>query len=196
MWFFLLVSLAHASDIWRAEKSNGTVVFTDSPPSMNGFQSFTPDGPPPEVSHVTLKNFPLLDSWDDLIVNASARYGVEQALIKAVMLAESGMNRQAVSRAGAMGLMQLMPATAADLGVTDAHDPRQCVNGGTHYLRKMLDLFNGDHRLALAGYNAGPTRVLRVMAVPAIEETQTYVKRVQQLYRFFSTHRPIRSETP
>ena len=196
MWYFLLVSLAAGSDVWQAKRSNGTVVFTDSPPSMNGYEPFLVDGPPPEVAHVTLKNFPLLDTWDDLIVNASARYGVEQALIKAVMLAESGMNTQALSHAGAMGLMQLMPGTAAELGVTDAHDPQQCVDGGTRYLRKMLDLFNGDHRLALAGYNAGPTRVLRKMAVPAIEETQTYVKRVQQLYRFFSTQRPIRSETP
>ena len=143
------------------------------------------------VKNVNLRNFPNLDRFDGLIMQAAMQYGVPATLIKAVVLAESGMNPQAVSHAGAQGLMQLMPPTAAELGVIDAFDPAENIDGGSRYLAKMLNLFSGDRRLALAGYNAGPNRVRRNMAVPDIEETQTYVKRVLALERHFSIHRPI-----
>lgn len=196
MWLLLISSMAFGNDIWRAKTRSGTVVFTDSPPRAEGYVLFDVDGPPPTPGVVSLLNFPSLNNYDPLILKAAYAHGVDAALIKAVILAESGMNPKAVSKAGARGLMQLMPPTAAELGVRDAFDPDQCIDGGTRYLRKMLDMFSGDTRLALAAYNAGPSRVLRSKAVPAIEETQTYVKRVQDLYRHFMDRRPVGGATP
>ena len=189
----VLFSVAHASEVWRSENPNGSISFTDSPPSSGQYEPFNVDGPPPMVNNVNLRNFPNLDRFDGLIVQAAIQYGVPATLIKAVVLAESGMNPTAVSHAGARGLMQLMPPTAADLGVLNSFDPAENIDVGSRYLAKMLDLFRGDRRLALAGYNAGPNRVKRKMAVPDIEETQTYVKRVLALERHFSVHRPIAS---
>jgi soluble lytic murein transglycosylase-like protein len=191
MWLWLLISSVWAGDVWRSDGENGSVSFTDSPPSGGSYFRFNVDGPPPEVSHVNQRNFPLLDEWDALIVDAARRHGVEAVLIKAVILAESGMKPDAVSRAGARGLMQLMPGTARELGVSDSFNAMQNIDGGTRYLAKLLKMFHGDRRLALAGYNSGPSRVKRIMAVPDIEETQTYVKRVLSLHRYFSTNRPI-----
>jgi len=191
MSFLLLLSIAHASDVWRSERANGSISFTDSPPARGDYVRFNVDGPPPAVKNVNSRNFPNLDKFDGLITQAALQYGVPATLIKAVVLAESGMNPDAVSHAGAQGLMQLMPATAKDLGVMDSFDPIENIDGGARYLAKMLDIFNGDRRLSLAGYNAGPNRVKRTMTVPDIEETQTYVKRVLALERHFSIHRPI-----
>ena len=193
MWLFFLSSLALGSDIWRSDSASGSISFTDSPPSSGEYIRFDVDGPPPIVKSVNPKNFPNLDQFDGLIMQASIQYGVPPTLIKAVVLAESGMNPQAVSHAGAQGLMQLMPPTAADLGVKNAFDPAENIDGGSRYLAKMLELFSGDRRLALAAYNAGPNRVRRTMAVPDIEETQTYVKRVMALERHFRLQRPITS---
>ena len=191
MFAVIFMQIAFAGEIWKSDHSNGTISFTDSPPSTDTFSLFNVDGPPPEVEHVTLRNFPSLDKFDHLIMGSAIQYGVEPSLVKAVVLAESGMNPDAVSRTGAQGLMQLMPPTAAELGVTNAFDPAECIDGGTRYLAKMLSIFSGDHQLAVAAYNAGPTRVKRVGRIPDIEETQTYVKRVMALYRLFRLHRPI-----
>ena len=193
MWLILLTTVGFAGEVWRAELENGTVSFTDSPSTTDDYERFNVDGPPPKVGKVNLRTFPALDTYDGLIVDAATRYGVDPALVKAVVLAESGMNPDAVSRSGAQGLMQLMPPTAGDLGVTDAFDPAQCIDGGTRYLAQMLRIFRGDRRLALAGYNAGPNRVKKTMTVPNIPETQTYVKRVEALRRYFKHTRPISS---
>jgi hypothetical protein len=192
MLLWLILSVAAAGEVWRADHEDGRISFSDSPPQDGSFFRFFVDGDPPEIRQVNLKNFPLLDTWDPLIVAAADKYKVDKALIKAVMLAESGMNPGARSRSGAMGLMQLMPPTARDLGVTDAWDPRQNIDGGVRYLRKVLTMFQGDRRLALAGYNAGPNLVKRLQAVPPYKETQTYVKRVIGLHHYFRHERPVR----
>jgi hypothetical protein len=192
MLLWLILSVAAAGEVWRADHEDGRISFSDSPPQDGSFFRFSVDGDPPETRQVNLKNFPLLDTWDPLIVAAADKYKVDKALIKAVMLAESGMNPGARSRSGAMGLMQLMPPTARDLGVTDAWDPRQNIDGGVRYLRKVLTMFQGDRRLALAGYNAGPNLVKRLQAVPPYKETQTYVKRVIGLHHYFRHERPVR----
>ncbi len=192
----LFTTTAGAGEIWKSDDPNGTISFTDSPPTGSNFERFDVDGPPPEVIHVNPNNFPNLDQYDGLILQSAWQHGVRPWLVKAVMLAESGMNPNAVSRTGAQGLMQLMPPTAKELGVIDAFDPAECIDAGTRYLAKMLDLFSGDTRLALAGYNAGPNRVKRIGRVPDIEETQTYVKRVMALQHYFQRQRPIPAESP
>ena len=114
---------------------------------------------------------------------ASARqHGVDPLLVKAVILAESAGRRWATSPKGAMGLMQLLPATARRFGVADPFDPAQNVAGGTRYLRWLLDRFGGDVTLALAGYNAGEGAVERHGGVPPYRETRNYVRRVQNTH--------------
>lgn len=118
------------------------------------------------------------ESMDSIFEEASARYGVSVDLIKSVAKAESNFNTKAVSKAGAVGVMQLMPATARSLGVTDPYDARQNIMGGTKYLKENLDRFGGNVSLALAAYNAGPNSVQKYGGIPPYKETQNYVKTV------------------
>lgn len=120
--------------------------------------------------------------YDALIRSSGRRYNVDPHLIKAVIKTESDFNSRAVSHRGAKGLMQLMPATARGLKVRNPFDPRQNIDGGTRYLRKMLNLFHGDVALSLAAYNAGPTIVRKVQRVPRIPETMRYVRKVLAYY--------------
>jgi soluble lytic murein transglycosylase-like protein len=113
--------------------------------------------------------------------NASAQ-SVDPALVKAIIANESGFNANATSNVGAQGLMQLMPGTAAGLGVSNAYDPAQNVAGGTKYIKGLLDRFNGDVRLAVAAYNAGPNAVEKYGGVPPYAETQNYVQNVLASY--------------
>lgn len=116
-----------------------------------------------------------------LFREVEARLGLPRGLVEAVARVESGLNPRAVSPAGALGLMQLMPATARALGANDPFDPAQNVEAGARYLRHLLDRFGGNLRLALAAYNAGPGAVERYGGVPPYSETRTYVEKVLAL---------------
>jgi len=120
---------------------------------------------------------------------ASGLYGVDRALVRAVMHAESAFRPYAISEAGAQGLMQLMPATAARFAVDDPFDARQNIRGGVRYLAWLLKRFNGNQVLALAGYNAGEASVVEYNGVPPYAETQSYVTLVQSLTERYRNHR-------
>jgi soluble lytic murein transglycosylase-like protein len=120
-------------------------------------------------------------AYDDIIGEAALKYRLDPRMIKAVMQTESAFNAMAVSPVGAIGLMQLMPEVAEELGAQDPLDPRQNIMAGARYLRQLLDSHRGNVRLALASYNAGPGNVAKYRAVPPFKETRDYVKRVTAL---------------
>jgi len=117
-------------------------------------------------------------SLEDIIYSMAQKYGVDPTLIQQVVKAESSFNSKATSQAGAMGLMQLMPGTAASYGVDDAYDAKQNLDGGTHFLKDLLDRFQGNIPLSLAAYNAGPGAVEKYQGVPPYKETQAYVQKI------------------
>lgn len=121
-------------------------------------------------------------SFESIIQKASQKYGVDADLVKAVIQNESNFDASAISSAGAMGLMQLMPATAESLGVENPLDPAENIEGGVKLLRELLNQFGGNLSNTLAAYNAGPGAVTQYDGVPPYQETQTYVKRVLSTY--------------
>ncbi len=135
-----------------------------------------------DISHLEKRLAP----FEDHIRQAARQHGVNPQLIKAVILAESSGNPQAVSPKGAKGLMQLMDSTAAQMGVHNPLDPAQNILGGTRYLARLLDQFDGNLELALAAYNAGPTAVKKHGGIPPYPETRRYVQKIQQYLRLLS----------
>jgi hypothetical protein len=126
--------------------------------------------------------------YDDLITKAADKYRISSALVKAVIKAESNFDQRAVSRVGARGLMQLMPATAASLQVQDSFHPENNIDGGVRYLRYLMNLFNDNLPLALAAYNSGENTVIRYnRRIPPYPETQTYVRRVIDYFNKYSS---------
>jgi len=133
----------------------------------------------PEMSAAEQAN---REKIEQMIREVSARYRVDPALVRAVMQTESNWNSSAVSRKGALGLMQLVPGTAQQLGVNNAFDPKQNLDGGVRYLHMLLERYNGDLDRALAAYNAGPGAVDRAGGIPQYRETRNYVQKVTDSY--------------
>ncbi len=140
---------------------------------------------------------------DAAIERAASRHNVDPNLVRAVVKVESNFNPNAVSRVGAMGLMQLMPGTARSLNVNNPFDPQQNIDAGVRHLKKLMESYGGDIKLSLAAYNAGAGAVARSKGVPRYAETQSYVKRITQLYygggnlissRVVPVHEPVRMQ--
>ena len=151
--------------------------------ALEGTMQSSSDNKESNVNNTIINN----TYFDDIIREKCQKYGISESLVKAVIQAESGFNKNAVSGAGAQGLMQLMPATAAGLGVTDPFDANQNIDGGVHYLKGQIDRFKGNVKLALAAYNCGPNRVMSLnldnLDDPAQlsklpKETQNYVNKI------------------
>ncbi|MGF9972902.1 lytic transglycosylase domain-containing protein [Bacillus velezensis] len=166
------VRTAHASYSPRIPVSSGSAAASQTASASPGIKS------PDAASDISTGNF----SIDSAIQKAAEKYGVDGKLIRAVIKQESGFNPKAVSGAGAMGLMQLMPSTAESLGVSNPLDPVQNAEGGTKYLKQMLTKYDGNVSLALAAYNAGPGNVDRYGGIPPFKETQQYVKNITKQY--------------
>jgi len=171
-----------AAGVWVYKDENGNVHFSDRR-QHEGFERKAVAKRRPARGHKTIRFDGPTDRWDGVIAHASRDYRVDPALVKAVIHAESLFDAYAVSRAGALGLMQLMPATARSVGVHDAFDPWQNIRGGTRYLRYLMRRFEGNLELSLAAYNAGADTVLRYGGIPPYRETRRYVKRVLHFYR-------------
>lgn len=174
--FLLLDAATVRADIYRYVDSNGVMHFTNTP-TTSQYTFYLKETSSKYASH---------QSVEDIIERYALANRLEKALVQAVIKAESDYNPRALSNRGAQGMMQLIPETARAMKVVDPYDPEDNIRGGTRYLRKMLDLFNGNTDLALAAYNAGPGAVRQHGGIPPYTETRNYVKRVKsylQAYR-------------
>ena len=186
----LILLVAMAAPLWAEDKiqafvhANGRVVFTNLVDNAPG-----PVSPVIPSSDLLASEMPPF--LRVLVDSISQTHGVDPALVRAVMKTESNLNRFAVSPKGAMGLMQLIPATGRTYGVRDFFDPQQNVDGGVRYLKFLLGKFNGNIDLSLAAYNAGENLVQRLGRIPAIPETTNYVRKVRAIYRKSPPPQPV-----
>jgi soluble lytic murein transglycosylase-like protein len=120
-----------------------------------------------------------------IILQAAGRHNIDPALVKAIIMAESGYNPNAISKKGAKGLMQLMPSTAEALGVEDAFNPEQNISGGVRYFKQLVNRFDGDVKLALAAYNAGSKKVRHYQGIPPYKSTHYYIEKVFKYYELY-----------
>lgn len=174
-----LLPAAKADQIVALVDENGHKIFvnTGEAPTRVGWmtRSFTSNTSPAPVRAP--------ENIDKLVEQTASRFHVDPDLIRAVVQVESGYDPKAVSNKGAMGLMQLIPETAQRFGVANPFDPKQNLEGGVNYLKYLMGLFGGDLNLSLAAYNAGEHSVQRSGGIPAIPETQNYVRKVTSIYQ-------------
>lgn len=182
VWCFLgLVSAPVSADIYKLVQGD-RVYYTDQPPKGQGYRLIIRTRP--KTYNYDMKFMSgNKQKFGDMIAKAAAKHQMDPKLLHAVIQAESAYNPNAVSSAGAVGLMQLMPDTARRYGVTDRRDAEQNIDGGTRYLKDLMAMFNSNLKLAVAGYNAGEGAVMKFnYSVPPYPETQNYVQHVLSLY--------------
>jgi soluble lytic murein transglycosylase-like protein len=189
----LLLSILLTADfsvagIYRYEDENGVIHFSNCPrdPKFKLYIRESKDDVGVEPGEAA-PSFSLIDSknFDYLISEFAKKYEIEFALIKAMIRAESGFNPNAISRKGAKGLMQLMPATAMRMNVSNVFNPKENIEGGVRYFKYLLSLFNNDLRLSLAAYNAGENIVAQLGTIPPYRETVDYVRKVLNFYQTY-----------
>lgn len=180
-----------AADIFSYTDDEGVVHFSNKQQTDGRYKLYLksanqrrPGVTPHMPSDSSPDRFTRYDEW---IRQAAILYQIPEELIRAVIMCESNYDARAVSPAGAQGLMQLIPETAARMQIRDSFDPRENIFGGTRYLRVLANMFNGDIELTIAGYNAGEGAVVRFAGIPPYDETQQYVIRVLTYYRRYRT---------
>lgn len=185
-FIFSIVSMPSQADIYKYVDKYGRVILTDKP-SHSGFKQLVKTWKGWEERKAVSKNYNWVKNqkkFDPTIRSVAKIYKLPHALLHAVITAESSYDPNAISRAGAVGLMQLMPETAKQYGVSNRRDPRQNIYGGSRYLRYLLKLFNNNLVLALAAYNAGEGTVKKYgNKIPPYKETQNYVNKVIKYYK-------------
>ncbi len=174
----LFVTSAAQADIYLYVDSQGVLHFTNTPTSSK-YKVYMPE---PSKYRSALYN---IKSYDDVISEAAARNGLSSSLLKAVIHVESYFNPRAVSKKGALGLMQIMPENLDKLNINDPFDPWENIMGGAFYFKTMLERFSGQVDLALAAYNAGPTAVEKYNDIPPYPETRRYVRKVMRAFRIY-----------
>lgn len=176
---FLASVLPASAQIYSWRDAEGVLVVSDRPRPDGGDMDTFEVPKAPTVRATRPSRLPArAAAFDEVIEAQAAEQGLPPDLVRAVIQAESGFNPNAVSVKGAMGLMQLMPATATELGVTNPFHPEQNIRAGVAYLRQLLDRYDSDVSLALAAYNAGPGAVERYSGIPPYRETRDYVKKI------------------
>ncbi len=169
------------ADIYMYIDSSGVIHFTNVPTnSETDYRIFIKEKPRKVLGPDSGEQYE--HDFDHYIAEASKKHGVSFPLVKAIIKAESDFNPKAISRKGALGLMQIMPENLETLQISDPFDPWENIMGGTRYLRMMLNRFNGKLPLSLAAYNAGPTAVDRYQSIPPFKETENYIEKVMMYY--------------
>ncbi len=201
IWLAVSMPTAAYADLYRYQTKDGEIILTTEPRKDLKLLEVIRDNPSKSSSHskssthaankgnasdsskaaANPSQSTASNRYDDYIAEASEKYQIPAAFIRAVIKIESNFNPRAVSRVGAMGLMQLMPETARHMQVDDPFDPRQNIMGGTRYLRRLSDRYDGDINLVLSGYHAGPGNVEKAGGIP-FEKTQQYVRNVYGWY--------------
>jgi hypothetical protein len=178
----LLMASPAFSVVYKYTDSNGVVCYTDAP-TVKKSRVVVADKGDSGVVRIQRESAGESYGYGRYVDRVASKYNLEPDLIRAVIRTESNGDRSAVSKKGAMGLMQLMPSTADDMNVAHPFNPEENIEGGAKYLKYLLERFGGDLTLALAAYNAGPTVVEKYGSVPPIRETREYVKKVLSIYR-------------
>jgi len=194
--FILFIVTVASADIYKYIDENGVSCYTDTPFGKEAKKVIKENTNSTPVQQLAKIDSGGTTNYQRIVHEKATEYNIDPSLIKAVIKIESNWNHRAISRKGAIGLMQLMPSTANDMDVRNPFNPEENIAGGTKYLKYLLKRFNGDLILALAAYNAGPKTVEKFGLVPPITETKQYVHKVLSLYNGKITYPLTEDDSP